>query len=48
VTTEQLSARLLRIERSVLRQERVTLEILMNLQKLVDASRRPRSDSAAG
>ncbi|EKD98549.1 MAG: hypothetical protein ACD_23C00377G0002 [uncultured bacterium] len=48
VTAEQLSARLLRIERSVLRQERVTLEILMNLQKLVVASRRPRSDSAAG
>jgi putative secretion ATPase (PEP-CTERM system associated) len=48
VTAEQLSARLLRIERSVLRQERVTLEILMNLQKLVVASRRPRTDSAAG
>ena len=48
VSSEQLSARLLRIERSVLRQERVTLEILMNLQKLVAASRRPRADSAAG
>ena len=48
ITAEQLSARLLRIERSVLRQERVTLEILMHLQKLVAASRRPRADSAAG
>lgn len=48
MTAEQLSARLLRIERSVLRQERATLEILINLQKLVVASRRPRSDSAAG
>ena len=48
VTAEQLSARLLRIERSVLRQERVSLEILMNLQKLVAAGRHPRSDSAAG
>lgn len=40
VAAEQLSARLLRIERSVLRQERVSLEILMGLQKLVAASRR--------
>ncbi len=48
ITTEQLRAHLLRIERSVLRQERVSLEILMNLQKLVAASRRPRSDSASG
>lgn len=48
ITTEQLRAHLLRIERSVLRQERVSLEILMNLQKLVAASRRPQSDSAAG
>lgn len=48
MTVEQLRAHLLRIERSVLRQERVSLEILMNLQKLVSASRRPNSDSAAG
>ena len=47
VTAEQLSARLLRIERSVLRQERVNLEILVNLQKLVAASRRPRPDTVA-
>lgn len=48
ITTEQLRAHLLRIERSVLRQERVSLEILMNLQKLVAASRRPQADGAAG
>lgn len=48
MTAEQLAAHLLRIERSVLRQERVSLEILMNLQKLVAASRRPQTDSAAG
>jgi len=48
MTVEQLRAHLLRIERSVLRQERVSLEILMNLQKLVAASRRPHSDSTAG
>lgn len=45
MTVEQLHAHLLRIERSVLRQERVSLEILMNLQKLVSASRRPHSDN---
>jgi putative secretion ATPase (PEP-CTERM system associated) len=48
ITAEQLSAHLLRIERSVLRQERVNLEILMNLQKLVAAARRSHPDSAAG
>lgn len=42
---EQLRAHLLRIERSVLRQERANLEMLMNLQKLVAASRRPHSDN---
>lgn len=47
VTAEQLSAHLLRIERSVLRQERVILEILVNLQKLVVASRHSHSDSAS-
>lgn len=46
VAAEQLSARLLRIERSVLRQERVSLEILVSLQKLVAASRRPSPDGA--
>lgn len=48
ITAEQLSAHLLRLERSVLRQERVNLEILMNLQKLVAAARRQDTDSAAG
>ncbi|WP_026435385.1 XrtA/PEP-CTERM system-associated ATPase [Acidovorax sp. JHL-9] len=48
MTAEQLSAHLLRIERSVLRQERVILEILVNLQKLVVASRHAHSDSASG
>ena len=37
---------MLRIERSVLRQERVSLEILMGLQKLVAASRRVGPDGA--
>ena len=46
VAAEELSARLLRIERSVLRQERVSLEILMSLQKLVAASRRPSPDGS--
>ena len=46
VAAEQLSARLLRIERSVLRQERVNLEILMSLQKLVAASRRASPEGA--
>lgn len=48
MTTEQLRAHLLRIERSVLRQERVSLEILMNLQKLVAASRRQYPGGASG
>lgn len=48
MTAEQLAAHLLRIERSVLRQERVSLEILMNLQKLVAVSRRPQSDGVTG
>lgn len=47
VAAEQLSARLLRIERSVLRQERVSLEILMSLQKLVAASRRSSPEGAS-
>lgn len=46
ISAEQLSARLLRIERSVLRQERVNLEILTTLQKLMAASHRPRADGA--
>ncbi|MGD9773068.1 XrtA/PEP-CTERM system-associated ATPase [Diaphorobacter sp.] len=48
MTSEQLSAHLLRIERSVLRQERVTLEILMNLRKLLTNVKIRQSDSATG
>lgn len=47
VASEQLSARLLRIEHSVLRQERVNLEILMQLQKLVASARRHSPSGAA-
>lgn len=46
IASEQLSARLLRIEHSVLRQERVNLEILLHLQKLVASSRRPNVSGA--
>lgn len=46
IAAEQLSARLLRIEHSVLRQERVSLEILLHLQKLVASGRRPSASSA--
>lgn len=42
VSAEQLSARLLRIERSVLRQERVSLEILSALRKIVSGNRKAR------
>ena len=48
IAAEQLSARLLRIEHSVLRQERVNLEILLHLQKLVASSRKPSASSAVG
>ena len=47
LAAEQLSARLLRIEHSMLRQERVNLEILVHLQKLVAAVRRPIPGGAA-
>lgn len=46
LAAEQLSARLLRIEHSMLRQERVNLEILVHLQKLVAAVRRPSPGGA--
>ena len=51
MTAEQLSARLLRMERSILRQERLGIEILSALKKIVIASRppeperKPRSDA---
>ena len=39
ITAEQLSARLLRMERSILRQERVSIEILSALKRIVSANR---------
>jgi len=49
VSAEQLSARLLRIERSVLRQERISLEILGALRRLVAGAgaRRTPADEPA-
>jgi general secretion pathway protein A len=41
VSAEQLSDRLLRIERSVLRQERISLEMLSALKKIATGARRP-------
>lgn len=41
VSAEQLSDRLLRIERSVLRQERISLEILSALKKIASGARKP-------
>ncbi|MGV3499706.1 MAG: XrtA/PEP-CTERM system-associated ATPase [Hydrogenophaga sp.] len=46
VTAEHLSARLLRIERSVLRQERVSLAILGTLRKIVAANRKARGSGS--
>lgn len=48
VSAEQLSTRLLRMERSVLRQERVSLEILSALKKIVAATRKPRNGNGGG
>ena len=47
VSAEQLSTRLLRMERSVLRQERVSLEILGALKKIVAATRKSRNNGAS-
>lgn len=46
MSAEQLGTRLLRIERSVLRQERVSLEILGALKKIVAIGRKSRSGRA--
>lgn len=46
VSAEQLSTRLLRMERSVLRQERVSLEILSALKKIVAATRKSRNSGS--
>ena len=43
LSTEQFSERLLRMERSILRQERVSMEILSALKKLVKAARKTRA-----
>ncbi|QHE85913.1 XrtA/PEP-CTERM system-associated ATPase [Hydrogenophaga sp. BPS33] len=47
VSAEQLSTRLLRMERSVLRQERVSLEILSALKKIVAATRKSRNNGSS-
>ncbi len=39
ISVEHMSARMARLEQSMLRQERINLEILMNIQKIVNASR---------
>ena len=46
VSAEQLSTRLMRIERSVLRQERISLEILGALKKIANAARKERAGDA--
>ncbi len=48
ISTEQLSARLLRMERSILRQERVSIEILSALKKIVSANRSAGTGRKAG
>lgn len=45
VSSAQLSSRLMRIEQSVLRQERISLEILMSMQKIIIASRKCEEDT---
>lgn len=45
-SAEQLSARLLRIERSVLRQERLTLQLLDTLKKIAATSRKNGSNGS--
>lgn len=46
-TAEQLSARLLRIERSVLRQERLTLQLLETLKKIAATSKKNGTNGTA-
>jgi general secretion pathway protein A len=48
LTAERYSDRLLRLERSLLRLERVNLEILTMMQKLVSAVKKPPVDSQNG
>lgn len=47
LSTEQISERLLRMERSILRQERVSMEILSALKKIASAARKPRAGDTA-
>ena len=47
LSTEQYSDRLHRIERSMLRQERISIEILAMLQKMVGVGRRPHGETSA-
>lgn len=44
LSTEQFSERLLRMERSILRQERVSMEMLSAMKKLVKAARKSRAN----
>ena len=48
MTAERYSDRLLRLERSLLRLERVNLEILTMMQKLVSSVKKPPADSQSG
>lgn len=48
IAAEQLSARLLRMERSILRQERVSIEILSALKKIISANRTAGTGRKAG
>jgi putative secretion ATPase (PEP-CTERM system associated) len=48
ISAEQLSARLLRMERSILRQERVSIEILSALKKIMSANRTAGTGRKAG
>jgi hypothetical protein len=48
LSNEEMSTRLLRIERSVLRQERLSEDILLALRKILESNRKPRGKSQAG
>jgi hypothetical protein len=48
LSMEEISERLLRIERSVLRQERLSEDLLLTLRKLLDGNRKPRGKSQTG
>lgn len=48
LSMEEISERLLRIERSVLRQERLSEDLLLTLRKLLEGNRKPRGKSQTG